>query len=246
MQMHEFSTMKTARKRVGRGGKYRKTAGRGTKGQKARSGGNVDPLFEGGRSSLVQRMKKRRGFTAVRPGKCTVTLASLERAFSDGETVSLATLVARGVIRASQRDRGAKIVATGTLTKKLTVADDVDMTATVARQLAGGATAEENAAAAKKDGGAAKGATRAGAERGDDLTKIEGIGPKIAQTLVAAGVATFADLAQKTPDAIAAIISNVRGAHDPATWPRQAQLAAEGKWDELAAWQDELTGGKEA
>ncbi len=79
----------------------------------------------------------------------------------------------------------------------------------------------------------------------DDLTKIEGIGPKIAQTLAAAGIATFADLAQKTPEEIAEVIADVRGNHDPATWPRQAKMAADGAWDELKKWQDELLGGKE-
>jgi len=80
----------------------------------------------------------------------------------------------------------------------------------------------------------------------DNLTKIEGIGPKIAETLVAAGVASYADLAAKTPEEIAEIIKDVRGKHVPDTWPKQAQMAADGKWDELKAWQDELDGGKPA
>jgi large subunit ribosomal protein L17 len=78
----------------------------------------------------------------------------------------------------------------------------------------------------------------------DNLTKIEGIGPKIAETLVAAGVATYADLAGTDVEKIADIIKDVRGKHVPDTWPKQAQMAAEGKWDELKAWQDELDGGK--
>lgn len=80
----------------------------------------------------------------------------------------------------------------------------------------------------------------------DNLTKIEGIGPKIAETLVAAGVASYADLAAKTPEEIAEIIKDVRGKHVPDTWPKQAKMAADGKWDELKAWQDELDGGKPA
>jgi large subunit ribosomal protein L17 len=78
----------------------------------------------------------------------------------------------------------------------------------------------------------------------DNLTKIEGIGPKIAETLAAAGVATYADLAGTDVEKIADIIKDVRGKHVPDTWPKQAQMAAEGKWDELKAWQDELDGGK--
>ena len=78
----------------------------------------------------------------------------------------------------------------------------------------------------------------------DDLKKIEGIGPKIAETLTAAGVATFADLAKTKPAKISEIISGVRGNHVPDTWPEQAKLAADGKWDELKALQDKLDGGK--
>ena len=80
--------------------------------------------------------------------------------------------------------------------------------------------------------------------KGDDLKKIEGIGPKIAQTLTDAGVATFAELAKTAPAKISEIIAGVRGNHIPDTWPKQAEMAAEGKWDELKKWQDELDGGK--
>ncbi|GAA4242041.1 50S ribosomal protein L21 [Winogradskyella psychrotolerans] len=80
--------------------------------------------------------------------------------------------------------------------------------------------------------------------KADDLKKIEGIGPKIASTLVEAGIATYADLAKAKPEAISEIIADVRGNHVTDTWPAQAQLAADGKWDELKKWQDELDGGK--
>ncbi len=80
----------------------------------------------------------------------------------------------------------------------------------------------------------------------DDLTKIEGIGPKIAETLTAAGVATFAAVAATDVEKINELISEVRGNHDAATWPQQAQLATDGKWDELKTLQDELDGGKVA
>ena len=80
--------------------------------------------------------------------------------------------------------------------------------------------------------------------KADDLKKVEGIGPKIAETLAAAGITTFAELAKSTPEKIAEIIADVRGNHVTDTWPAQAKLAAEGKWDELAKWQDELNGGK--
>ena len=80
--------------------------------------------------------------------------------------------------------------------------------------------------------------------KADDLKKIEGIGPKIASTLVEAGIVTFADLAKAKSEAISEIIASVRGNHVTDTWPAQAKLAADGKWDELKKWQDELDGGK--
>jgi len=82
------------------------------------------------------------------------------------------------------------------------------------------------------------------AAKADDLKKIEGIGPKIASTLAEAGIATFADLAKAKPAKISEIIAGVRGNHVPDTWPEQAKLAADGKWDELKKLQDELDGGK--
>ncbi|MGB0982377.1 MAG: 50S ribosomal protein L21, partial [Winogradskyella sp.] len=90
----------------------------------------------------------------------------------------------------------------------------------------------------------AKAAAKKVTGKADDLKKIEGIGPKIASTLTEAGIATFSDLAKATPEAISEIISGVRGNHVTDTWPAQAQLAADGKWDELKKWQDELDGGK--
>lgn len=77
----------------------------------------------------------------------------------------------------------------------------------------------------------------------DDLKKVEGIGPKIEETLNAAGIMTFSDLAKTSADKIAEIIAEVRGKHVPGTWPEQAQMAADGKWDALKKWQDEMDGG---
>jgi len=82
-------------------------------------------------------------------------------------------------------------------------------------------------------------------KKADDLKKIEGIGPKIAETLVASGIVTYADLAKAKPAKIAEIIADVRGNHVPDTWPKQAKLAADGKWNELKELQDRLDGGIE-
>jgi large subunit ribosomal protein L21 len=81
----------------------------------------------------------------------------------------------------------------------------------------------------------------------DDLKKIEGAGPKAAEALVAAGLDTFAKVAKSTPEALSTILTDAssRLSHIvTTTWPEQAQLAADGKWDELKVLQDKLDGGK--
>ena len=85
------------------------------------------------------------------------------------------------------------------------------------------------------------------AAKSDDLKKIEGAGPKAAEALVAAGLDTFAKVAKSTPEALSAILNDAssRLSHlVTTTWPEQAQLAADGKWDELKVLQDKLDGGK--
>ncbi|MEO0896051.1 MAG: 50S ribosomal protein L17 [Bacteroidota bacterium] len=100
----------------------------------------------------------------------------------------------------------------------------------------------------KKSGGATKAkAAEAPAVTNDDLTKIEGIGPKVQETLNAAGITTFAQLTEAGADKLKEILTEAGGAMksmNPTTWGDQAQLAADGKWDELTALQDELDGGK--
>ncbi len=95
------------------------------------------------------------------------------------------------------------------------------------------------------DAGAESGATAAVDAEPDDLTKIEGIGPRIAEHLNLNHIKTYAQLAEMDPKKVHEIL--VYGgfaAHDPATWPEQAKLAAAGNWDQLSQWQDELDGGK--
>ena len=82
--------------------------------------------------------------------------------------------------------------------------------------------------------------------RSDDLTKVEGVGPKIAELLNNAGIQNFGQLANTSVDAIKAILVAAGGMYaskNPGTWPAQAKMAANGQWDELKKWQDELDGG---
>ncbi len=92
-----------------------------------------------------------------------------------------------------------------------------------------------------------KTAPKKNSSKGDDLTKVEGIGPKVAELFAENGIKTFKDLAAKSTEELKAILTPKGGRYasmKPDTWPEQAKLAAEGKWDELKKWQDELDGGK--
>ncbi|MCJ7465823.1 MAG: 30S ribosomal protein S2 [Maribacter sp.] len=91
-------------------------------------------------------------------------------------------------------------------------------------------------------------ATKAKPAKADDLTKVEGIGPKAAEALVNAGFESYAKLAKAKPEKIKEILTEAspRMAHlDPTSWPKQAGMAAEDKWDELKEWQDSVKGGVE-
>ena len=81
----------------------------------------------------------------------------------------------------------------------------------------------------------------------DKLTKVEGIGPKVNGLLNAAGINTFSDLAGASFEQLKGILSDAGSRYqmmDPTTWPQQAQLAADDKWDELKILQDKLDGGR--
>ena len=110
---------KQSRKRIGRGGKYSKTAGKGEKGQNARSGGGVRVGFEGGQLPLFRRLGKR-GFNNTRFATvyATVNVSDLNR-FEDGTVVTPELLIETGLLK-KQLD-GVKVLGNGVLTKKLTV-----------------------------------------------------------------------------------------------------------------------------
>jgi len=81
----------------------------------------------------------------------------------------------------------------------------------------------------------------------DNLKRIEGIGPKIAEVLRAAGIDSFAKIAKMTADDIRDVLTEAGDRfsfQDPTTWSDQAKMAAAGQWDELKAWQEDLKGSK--
>ena len=124
MKLHELSpaegsTKERFRKGRGAGSGNGKTAGKGHKGQNARSGGGVRPGFEGGQLPLYRKLPKR-GFNNFRFGKkyAVINVQSLNK-FNDGEVVDAAALLALGIINAAYD--GVKILGEGDITKKLTV-----------------------------------------------------------------------------------------------------------------------------
>lgn len=123
MKLHELSPAagsKTDRKRIGRGhgSGWGKTAGKGHKGQKARSGGSIRPGFEGGQTTLARRIPKR-GFNNIFATEYTViNVSDLER-FVDGTVVDTELLKAAGLV--TKELDGVKVLGNGELTKSLTV-----------------------------------------------------------------------------------------------------------------------------
>ena len=108
-------------KRIGRGhgSGSGKTAGKGHKGQKARSGGSIRPGYEGGQMPL-QRIMPKRGFNNIFATEyATVNVSALEERFEAGATVDAEALKACGLVKAAKD--GIKILGNGELTKSLTV-----------------------------------------------------------------------------------------------------------------------------
>jgi len=109
------------RKRVGRGDAsgWGKTAGRGEKGQKSRSGSTIRPFFEGGQISLFRRLPKRGFKNPDRIEYELVNLSVIEANFNAGDTVDIETLRQRGL--AGKGDQPLKVLANGDITKAVTV-----------------------------------------------------------------------------------------------------------------------------
>jgi large subunit ribosomal protein L15 len=119
--LHPAPGAKKSRKRIGRGpgSGQGKTAGKGHKGQKSRSGYSRRYGFEGGQMPLVRRLPKRGFFNIFKVEFQVVNLRDLDRVFADGETVSVETLVEKGLVRGGKKP--VKVLGEGELTKKLTV-----------------------------------------------------------------------------------------------------------------------------
>lgn len=123
MKLHELtpaegSTKSRTRRGRGLGSGLGKTAGRGQKGQNARSGGGTRPGFEGGQMPLYRRLPKR-GFKNIFAKQFAEVNVSQLNVFNDGDTVDPVSLIEAGILK-NVRD-GIRILGNGSLEKKLTV-----------------------------------------------------------------------------------------------------------------------------
>ncbi len=123
MELHELapvlgSTQVAKRKGRGCGSGNGKTAGRGHKGQKARSGGKIRVGFEGGQMPLARRIPKR-GFNNIFAKPLTAVNVAVFNAFDNGAVVDAAALIEKGII--DNCKYGLKVIANGKLTKAITV-----------------------------------------------------------------------------------------------------------------------------
>jgi len=123
MRQHQLQPppgSKKDRKRVGRGdGSQGTTSGKGTKGQKARTGGGVRPGFEGGQLPIIKRLPSMRGFKNIfRTEYAEINVGQLEK-FAAGAEVTVETLAAAGMVRSTRLP--LKVLGDGEISKNLTV-----------------------------------------------------------------------------------------------------------------------------
>jgi large subunit ribosomal protein L15 len=129
--MKLISIKSKTKKRIARGlsAGQGKTAGRGTKGQRSRSGFNLPNRFEGGQTALSMRLPKLPGFKSGHPKAMVITLDMISAAYKDGEEVSMKTLVEKKI--ATKLNQKIKVLNNGKLTVKVTFASDLSISKSV-------------------------------------------------------------------------------------------------------------------
>lgn len=127
----KLKSSKRKRKTIGRGGKKGTYSGKGNKGQKARSGCKINPLFEGGRSTLVDHMKKKKGFKSIANKVVIVKLSDLEKKFKAGDSVNAEKLAEVKLIKKVQATSKIKILGKAEIATKLTIAKEIMLSASV-------------------------------------------------------------------------------------------------------------------
>lgn len=233
------------------------TAKRGHKGAKSRSGYSQKRGFEGGQMPLQRRVPKF-GFKNInRVEYKAINLDTIQALFDKTgiANIDLGVLYNNGLISKSDL---VKVLGRGELTATVNLRANAFSASAIAaiEKVGGSATVDATfnrevvaieqvvteVVAEEKP----KKATKKKAE-GDDLKLIEGVGPKIADLLINAGIVTFADLAATPVEKVSEILDAAGSKfamHNPATWADQAALARDGKWDELKELQDKLNAGK--
>jgi large subunit ribosomal protein L17 len=156
-------------------------------------------------------------------------------------TVAINTESATSVDTASEVVTESAVVEAAAVTEVLPVVEDTAAVAVEAQAVENKSVAVEAETVVEE--------SAASTSANDDLTIVEGIGPKIAELFNNKGITTFVQLAATSAEDMKAMLVEAGPSYagkDPSTWAQQSQLAADGKFDELKAWQDELNGGKEA
>lgn len=127
MQINDLkiTTPRKKRKTVGRGGKKGTYCGKGCKGQKARSGAHVDPLFEGGRSTLIDHMKKSKGFKVRRAKPVALNFSALAKKFKSGTAITMEMLVKENLLKGTEACQGVKILGPKTAGFEFTFGENV-------------------------------------------------------------------------------------------------------------------------
>ncbi len=145
MKLHELSPAPGSAKEAWRKGRgigsgNGKTAGKGHKGQNARSGGGVRPGFEGGQNPLYRRLPKRGFYNRFGKEYAIVNISLLDARFNDGDVVNLSTLAEKNIIKDAKC--GLKILGNGEIKKKLTVEASIFSVAAKEKIEAAGGKAE--------------------------------------------------------------------------------------------------------
>jgi large subunit ribosomal protein L15 len=245
------------------------TAKRGHKGAKSRSGYSQKRGFEGGQMPLQRRVPKF-GFKNInRVEYKAINLDTIQALFdkTGANSMDLGFLYNNGLTQKSDR---VKILGRGELTAAVNLkANAFSESAIAAIEKAGGSATVDATFDPSASAGAVKAAKPAEklvaqevvaapvaeakpkkakkTAEGDDLKIIEGIGPKIADLLINEGIVSFADLAATPAERVKEILDAAGSSyamHDPTTWAQQAELARDGKMDELKELQDKLNAGR--
>ena len=246
------------------------TAKRGHKGAKSRSGYSQKRGFEGGQMPLQRRVPKF-GFKNInRVEYKAINLDTIQALFDKTgiNNIDLGVLYNNGLTSKSDL---VKILGRGELSAVVNLRANAFSTSAIAaiEKAGGSATVDAtfnkeasaqvakapvvkvNVAVVEEETeeviAEAKPKKAKKVAEGDDLKLIEGVGPKIADLLINAGVLTFADLAATPAEKVKEILEAAGSKytmHDPTTWAAQAELARDGKFDELKELQDKLNGGK--